>query len=186
MEVGRLTSILIAFAKLEDARKIKNVLVRSGYTVMAVCCTGAQILSQADGLNDGIVVCGYRLPDMIFSQLRENLPQGFDVLLLAPTAVVEEYGGDCLSIAMPFKVHELVDTVAMMTRTIENRRRRRRLAPRVRGAGERAVIGEAKRLLMERNHMTEEEAHRYIQKCSMDSGTNMVETAGMILSMMRM
>ncbi len=25
--------------------------------------------------------------------------------------------------------------------------------------------------------MTEEEAYRHIQKCSMDSGTNMVETA---------
>ena len=30
---------------------------------------------------------------------------------------------------------------------------------------------------MERNQMTEEEAHHYIQKISMDSGTNMVETA---------
>ena len=29
--------------------------------------------------------------------------------------------------------------------------------------------------------MTEEEAHRYIQKCSMDSGTNMVEMAKMVL-----
>ena len=36
-------------------------------------------------------------------------------------------------------------------------------------------------VLMERNHMTEEEAFRYIQKSSMDSGTNMVETAQMIL-----
>jgi len=36
-------------------------------------------------------------------------------------------------------------------------------------------------LLMERNHMTEQEAFRYIQKSSMDSGTNMVETAQMIL-----
>ena len=32
--------------------------------------------------------------------------------------------------------------------------------------------------------LTEEEAHRYIQKCSMDSGTNMVETAQMVLSIM--
>ena len=32
--------------------------------------------------------------------------------------------------------------------------------------------------------MTEAEAHRYIQKCSMDSGTNMVETAQMIISIM--
>ena len=32
--------------------------------------------------------------------------------------------------------------------------------------------------------MTEEEAHRYIQKSSMDSGTGMTETAQMILSIM--
>jgi response regulator NasT len=37
---------------------------------------------------------------------------------------------------------------------------------------------------MERNSMTEEEAHRYIQKRSMDNGTGMVETAQMILSLM--
>ena len=37
---------------------------------------------------------------------------------------------------------------------------------------------------MERNHMTEEEAHRYLQKTSMDSGTNLVETAQMLLTLM--
>ena len=31
--------------------------------------------------------------------------------------------------------------------------------------------------------MTEAEAHRYIQKCSMDSGTNLVETAQMVISL---
>ena len=46
-------------------------------------------------------------------------------------------------------------------------------------------VDEAKKLLIERNHMTEEEAHRYIQKCSMDSGTNMAEMAQMVLSMMK-
>ena len=45
-------------------------------------------------------------------------------------------------------------------------------------------IKDAKELLMARNHMTEEEAHRYLQKTSMDSGTNLVETAQMVLSMM--
>ena len=34
--------------------------------------------------------------------------------------------------------------------------------------------------------MTEEEAHRYVQKCSMDSGNNMVETAEMIMSIMNL
>lgn len=44
------------------------------------------------------------------------------------------------------------------------------------------VIEEAKAMLMARNHMTEEEAHRYIQKCSMEGGNNMVETAKMLLT----
>lgn len=48
---------------------------------------------------------------------------------------------------------------------------------------EQELIKQAKELLMDRNHMTETDAHRYLQKCSMDSGTNMVETAQMIMSL---
>ena len=52
------------------------------------------------------------------------------------------------------------------------------------GKKQKETIEKAKKLLMARNHFSEEEAHRYIQKTSMDSGTNMVEMAEMILSMM--
>ena len=48
----------------------------------------------------------------------------------------------------------------------------------------REEIRKAKELLMTRNNMSEEEAHRYLQKSSMDSGTNIVETAEMVLSIM--
>ena len=34
---------------------------------------------------------------------------------------------------------------------------------------------------MKQKGMTEEEAHRYLQKRSMDNGTNMVETSYMVL-----
>ena len=36
---------------------------------------------------------------------------------------------------------------------------------------------------MEKNSCTETEVHRYVQKQSMDSGTNLVETAQMVLDM---
>lgn len=49
---------------------------------------------------------------------------------------------------------------------------------------QKAIIEEAKKVLMMNRNMTEEEAHRYIQKNSMDSGTNMVETAQMVLQIM--
>ena len=86
---------------------------------------------------------------------------------------------------MPLKVQELVNTVNMMVDNMERRRRKRRLTPKVRNDKDTAMIAEAKELLMSRNHMTEEEAHRYIQHSSMDTGTNMVETAQMVLTMMR-
>lgn len=55
--------------------------------------------------------------------------------------------------------------------------------PSKRTSEQEQLIKEAKTLLMERNHMTETQAHRYIQKCSMDSGTNLVETAQMVISL---
>ena len=55
--------------------------------------------------------------------------------------------------------------------------------PRERSEEEKELIGKAKALLMERNGMTEPEAHRYIQKCSMDNGTSLVETAQMVISL---
>lgn len=73
----------------------------------------------------------------------------------------------------------------MMVANAERRRKKRKAMPKARSEEDRKVLEEAKALLMERNGMTEEEAHRYIQKCSMDSGTNLVETAEMVLSMMR-
>ena len=181
-----MTNIIVVLPKLEDAKGIKNVLVRNGFRVTGVCTTGAQAISQADGLNDGIIICSFKLADMVYSELQECLPSGFEMLLLASSHLLHEYDGSgivCLS--MPLKVHDLVSTVAMMCEGIDRRRKRAKLKPKVRSAEEEAVIKSAKDILVERNHMTEEEAHKYLQKCSMDSGTNIVETAHMILAMMK-
>lgn len=181
-----MTNIIVALPKLDDAKGIKNVLVRNGFPVAGVCTTGAQAISHADGLNDGIVICSYKLADMIYSELQECLPPGFEMLLIASDHLLSQCEGSgivCLS--MPLKVHDLISTIAMLSEGIVGRRRKARLKPKVRSAQEKASIKEAKELLMDRNHMTEEEAHRYLQKCSMDSGTNMVETALMVLSMMK-
>lgn len=181
-----MTNIIVVLPKLDDAKGIKNVLVRGGFQVTGVCTTGAQAISLADGLNDGIIICSYKLMDMVYSQVYECLPTGFEMLLMASAHLLSECEGSgivCLS--MPLKVGDLLSTVGMMTEGIERRRRKAKMKPKVRNAEEEAAIKEAKELLMGRNHLSEEEAHRYLQKCSMDSGTNMVETAFMVLSMMK-
>lgn len=180
-----MTNIIVVLPKLEDAKKVKNLLVRSGFQVTGVCTTGAQAISQADGLHDGIVISSYKLVDMMYDQLQECLPNGFEMLLMASQSVINEcYGNDIVCLSTPLKVNDLVNTLNMMAESILRRRRKRKLQPKVRSADEDAIIMHAKEILMARNHMDEGEAHRYLQKCSMDSGTNLVETAQMVLSMM--
>lgn len=182
-----MTSIIVVFPKIEEAKSIRNLLVRSGFSVVGVCTTGAQAINYADSLNDGIVICGYRCQDMMYLELHDYLPAHFEMLLIASQNLWSECANNnIVCLALPIKVHDLINTVEMMVQNIERRRKKRKLQPKNRNTEEKALIDEAKSLLIERNNMSEEEAHRYIQKCSMDSGTNMVETAQMVLSIMQM
>ncbi len=54
----------------------------------------------------------------------------------------------------------------------------------VESAEEQGVLIRAKKLLMKRNHLTEAEAHRYLQKTSMDTGRTMMESAQMVTMLM--
>ena len=180
-----MTNIIVAFSKPEDAKSIKNIVMKNGFLVVAVCTSGAQTISSLEGLNGGIIISGYRFEDMLFKDLYQNLPENFEMLLVASQNRV----GDDLDykhliyLPMPLKVHDLMNTLEMMCMNQTRRRKKLRAKPKQRSEAEKKVLWEAKSILMERNHMTEEEAHRYIQKCSMDSGTSLTETAEMVISM---
>lgn len=177
------TNIIVAFPKIEDARNIKSVLVRNGFAVSSSCTSGAHVLNTIDSLDGGIVVCGYKLSDMLYSELCQCLPVQFKVLLVASEGHWNERdNSDVVFVPMPLKVHALTETLNMMIETQLIQRRKKSQKPKVRNEEELILIRDAKRLLMDKNNMSEDEAHRYIQKCSMDSGNSMVETAGMVLS----
>ncbi|WP_099468793.1 ANTAR domain-containing response regulator [Konateibacter massiliensis] len=181
-----MASLIVVFPKAEDGKSIRNLLVRSGYSVAGVCTSGAQALNYADSLSHGIVVCGYKFPDMVYAQLRDWLPAGFDMLLVASPSVLNNVGGkDIVCLPMPIKAYDLINTVQMMDVALEKKRKKQKQKPRERNERERELIAQAKELLMNRNNMTEEEAHRYIQKRSMDNTSSMVETAQMLLTMMK-
>lgn len=133
----------------------------------------------------GIIICGYRFSDMMYSEIYEYMPREFQMLLIASAAgIMEKNVDNLMSLSMPLKVHELLQTVEMMDYTITRRRKKLRQRPKVRSKEDQEMLSSAKSVLMERNGFSEEEAHRYIQKRSMDNGTGLVETAQMILSLM--
>lgn len=181
-----MASLIVVFPKIEDGKNIRNLLVRNGYSVVAVCTSGAQVLNYIDNLNSAIIVCGYKFTDMIYSDLHEYLPPNFEMLLVASQHVLSESTNqDIVCLSMPIKANDLINTIEMMVQTQARKRKKQKLKPKERNEEEKELIKQAKNLLMERNNLSEEEAHRYIQKCSMDSATNMVETAQMVLSLMR-
>ena len=76
-------NIVIVFPNISDGQKIKNLLVRNGFEVAGVCSSGAQAMSITDELDYGVVVCGYKFNDMIYSELYAELEGGFQMLLVA-------------------------------------------------------------------------------------------------------
>ena len=72
-----MANIIVAFSKPEDGKSIKGILVRSGYEVAAVCMSGSQVLSAAEDLSGGIVVCGYRFEDMMLSSEMKIISKTF-------------------------------------------------------------------------------------------------------------
>lgn len=176
-------SIIVALPKVEDAKHISDILKHRGVEVAVICTTASTVLSQVHRFDSGIVICGSRLSDMHYSQLCEYLPEHFEMLLLASAAVLETCPAEIMTLSFPIRPADLVGTVEMMLTQQARKLKKKKAAPKKRTEQEQNYINNAKWVLMERNNMTEQEAFRYIQKCSMDSGINMVETAQMILLM---
>lgn len=177
-----MVSVIVVFPKLEEAKSIKNLLVRNGIEVAAACTTAAQVIALTDDLDYGIVISGYKLVDMMYHELLECLPDTFDMVLIASKRYYSECcSSDIVCLSMPIRVVDLVEHVHLIYDKMYGEMKRRKAKPSVRTEEEKQIIAHAKMILMREKNVSEEEAHRYLQKKSMDNGTNMVETAHMVL-----
>ena len=101
------------------------------------------------------------------------------MLMVAPQSLLDLCGnGDIFTLASPVGKSDLVASVRMLTQI--GHRLERFVRPR-RSDEDAAIIEEAKAVLMDRHGMSEEQAHRFLQKKSMDTGSKMVQTARMVL-----
>lgn len=178
-------NIILVFPKAETAKSLKNVLRKAGYTVEASVTTVAQALQAASECDGGIIVSNYKLIDGMAIDIYDSAGSRFQFLLIGPKDYVEARAiPDVFSLSTPLHVSELLSTMEVMSYAYARWRKKMRSKPRVRSQEEQQTIECAKAVLMDRNGLTEAEAHRYIQKASMDNGTGVVETAYMILSLM--
>ena len=166
-------SIIVAYFKEEDARKIRSLLAKRGIETAGIATTGAQVLSKVSDLDEGVVICGCQLRDMNFLDLATSL-------ICSPDRLGDqEIPENVVFLSTPLKVGELLQSLQDITGIYRSRRKIH--LPPGRSAEDIEKMNKAKSILMERNHMTEPEAHRYLQKRAMDTGTGIVEIAEMVI-----
>lgn len=176
--------IIVAFPKPEDSRAIRSLLSRNGFNVVANCTTGASVINRADDIGEGIIITGYKLPDMLYSDIVDNVGDNFEVILLASKSRLMEDNTGVATLEMPLKVRDLINSVEMMENQILAKRHKKKGKPGARSPKDQAIINQAKEALMTVQNLTEEQAHRYLQKNAMDSGCTMVEVAKMVSVML--
>ena len=110
------SSIVIALPKIDDAKKIRTILNRHGFSVAAVCSTASTALASMSELDGGILICGYKLTDRYYRDVLEDIPSYFEMLLLASGRVIAEAPTSVLTVEMPMKASEPTATIAPIRR----------------------------------------------------------------------
>ena len=141
-----MAAIIVAFPKVEDAKKLRKLLIRNGYDASMVCDSGAQVVNAVNHLDGGIVICGYKFTDMHYSEIHDYLPKGFQMLLLASPARLADCDRGIMCLAMPFRVQDLLDTLETMMIQHDRWRKKQKNKRKARTENDKKVITAAKEL----------------------------------------
>ena len=169
--------IVVAFANEESQRRIARLLESDGVSPAGCFFSGADAIRAIRQLGGGIVVCGFKLRDMTAQDLAASLQDLATLLVVSSAANLDFCEGENLfKLATPAARSDFFASLDLL------RRLESRSHPRPhRAEEEQRLIRQAKALLMDINRMTEAEAHRFLQKRSMDTGRRMVETAQLVI-----
>ena len=170
---------VVAFDNEASRAKISEMLERGGVTVRYRCRTGHEAIRAIKSMGGGVVVCGAKLPDFTADTLAFELHDYAEFLVVAKPAMLELCENEeIFKIATPITGGELIGAVNMLVQMDQQRSRTQ--IPR-RSPEEEALIRKATELLMKKDYMTEDQAHRYLQRKSMAASARMADTAKQVI-----
>lgn len=167
--------IVIASASQTGRERMLHLLVSSGFSVFRCCTSGSDIRRTMNECDDGIVILIGSLPDCKPDELQWDYGERIQILLIARREVLDSCEAqEIFRLAMPASSQAVVGAVEMLSQLHQMR------LPRRMGSA-RQIVEEAKQLLMEEQHLSEPEAHRYIQQYAMNHGLKMADYAAQII-----
>lgn len=170
--------VIVAFENIANCQRICDMLESGGIARCIPVHSAGEVKRLVSRSDIGVVVCGYKFNDGAAERLYEELPQNCSLLVVAQQSQLDFLSEEIFRLPAPISKAGLCASVRMLFQM--NRKMNLFLRPR-RNEAEEQVIREAKAVLMERNQLTEEQAHRWMQKKSMDTGAKLIQTARLIL-----
>jgi response regulator NasT len=181
-------SVIIAFSNPLLNDWIKTVLNRGGYMIEYTCKTAGEVARVAEFCTSPVVVCGFQFSDMTAEDLMAVLGGRLamiTVVLPHQRGLVER--NDMIVLPYPVNSADLLQAIEQAERTAAQaalspaKSVKGKDSAAERPAEEKLLILKAKEMLMKQFQMTESQAHRFLQKSSMDRGLKIVDAARMVL-----
>lgn len=171
--------VIVAFEQSRTGERVREILESGGTAYGVLCRSADRVRRLAYRQQIGLVVCGFKLGDSTAEQLYCDLGGRCAMLVIASQSHLDMIGSEEIcKLAFPVTRGELNRTVAGLLQTAPRREGSFRSR---RSDEERELIQRAKAVLMERRGLTEEQAHRLLQKQSMDLGVKLVQAAEWVL-----
>ncbi len=169
--------IILAFSKDETISKFRRMLDGSGFEILGSAHSAAELLRLLSDFDEVLVIMGYKLKDGTIDDIFEEMRSGQKLM-----SVVKAERQDMIEneeifvLPLPVGRERLISSIEVFLGVIQKNGRQSN-----RSVDEETIIDKAKLYLMEKYRMTEQQAHRFIQKRSMDTGARFVDTARQIL-----
>ncbi len=174
--------VIVAFENTLNSAKVQESVEGAGVASCVVCRSAAEVRRAVNKQRLDTIICGFKLREESCQELYQDLPSGGSMLMIGPQSQLELCQTEGIfKLYAPVTRGDLLASVRMLLQFRQRRAPRQNALPQ-RSQEDKQLVAEAKAVLMDRHGMTEEEAHRFLQKQSMDHGAKLTDTAKMVLA----
>ena len=167
-------SIIVASSSQNMLTKLNRILLTFQAYDIYYCKTEAELYSLCDRLDGGVlIVSAFR--DTSVNDIKNSLSLDWDIVSILPPGVpVPFYSSNLTVFTAPVNISEFLSTVEMLMNITDYKKT---LYDEVKANS----IDEAKRILIKKKGLSEDQAHYFLQKTSMDKGISIKKIAEKII-----
>lgn len=168
--------ILIASNALAVREQLSRLLASSGFPVFRSCSSGSELRRTLNESEDAIVILAGNLPDLKADELQWDWGDRVHILLIGKPEILEACeAAEVFKLTLPISGQAVIGALEMLSQLHQMRLPKR-------SADDKSIVEQAKQRIMERQNLSEPEAHRLLQQYAMNHGMKMADFAMQILN----